>query len=62
MMRNITDKECIEMLDAYDDTADQEAAHSQCEALLMSFLRGNGYGKVAEAYEAARDRVGFWYA
>lgn len=61
-MRNLTATEVIEMLDAYDDTADQEAAHTQCEDLLMSFLRGNDFGKVAEAYEAARDRVGFWYA
>lgn len=61
-MRNLSDKEVIELLDGFDEGVDEEVAHSEAEKMLMAFLRGNGFGKVAEAYEAARDRVGFWYA
>ena len=41
---------------------DPEAAHGHAEGLLMAYLRSWGHGDIADAYERARDRVGFYYA
>jgi hypothetical protein len=41
---------------------DNEAVHYAADDLLLNFLRSEGYNDIAEAYERARDRVGFWYA
>ena len=54
--------DAIFMLDALKDGDDEEVAHGEAEQILMAFLRGNDFAKVADAFEAARDRVGFWYA
>lgn len=35
--------------------------HIDADRAIVGFLRGVGYADVADAYEAARDRVGFWY-
>lgn len=41
---------------------DPESAHGRAEDIICQFLKDNGFGDVAEAFEAARDRVGFWYS
>lgn len=47
-------------LNALDD--DPESGHAQADEQLVAFVREIGYSDVAEAYEQARRRVGFWYA
>lgn len=59
-MRNLTDKEAVELLDRLDQ--ESLGSHFEADNILMAALRGAGLAKVAEAYEAARDRVGFWYS
>ena len=39
-----------------------EMMHSEAEDLICGFLKEVGYGDAADAFESARDRVGFWYA
>lgn len=41
---------------------DPEIAHGQAEDIIMEFLASNGMGEVSDAFEKARDRIGFWYA
>lgn len=36
-------------------------AHMEADALLLAWLRERGDGDIVDAYEAARDRVGFYY-
>ena len=55
-------EEVIEALDAMQHNDDPESAHGCAEDILCDFLRAQGYSGVAEAFESARDRVGFWYA
>jgi hypothetical protein len=45
-------------LDGYDI----EESHWKADAFLLVFLNEIGYQDVTEAWERARDRVGFWYA
>lgn len=40
------------------DGADQEVAHGRADEILLSCVPED----VADAYRAARDRIGFWYA
>lgn len=47
---------------ARNGRADRECAHSDADAALVKFLREAGHGEVADAYECAREAVGFWYA
>ncbi len=39
-----------------------EEAHMEAEAILCDFLRAQGHDAVAEAFEQAKERVGFWYS
>ena len=41
---------------------DPKIDHCRADDLLCEFLRAKGFGDVAEAYERAANRVGFWYA
>lgn len=41
---------------------DTEEAHSTADRILLEVLRSHGLGEVANAFELARDDVGFWYA
>lgn len=41
---------------------DKERDHCDADDLLCEALRLLGGGDVADAYEAACERVGFWYA
>lgn len=52
----------VQLLDALDD-GDPEAAHGDAEEIVMAFLRASDDGEaVANAFERAQKRVGFWYA
>jgi hypothetical protein len=57
----MTKYDVINLLDAMDDK-NPEVAHIEAENILMAFLKDNGFPEVAEAYERAQGRVGFWYA
>ena len=52
-------KRAIKELDALTD-ADPENAHSTADDVLIDFIRSAGYPEVAEAYQRAEIRVGFW--
>ena len=41
---------------------DPEVDHGNAEKILLEYLRLRGETAVAEAFERARERVGFWYA
>lgn len=58
---SMTKYDAVMMLDRLDDS-DPESAHGEAEDILMAFLKANEFPEVAEAFEKARDRVGFWYA
>jgi hypothetical protein len=62
MMTDEKKRELILQFEAMEYGSDEEAAHGTADDLLIEFLREIGYEDVADAYEAARDRVGFWYA
>ena len=53
--------EAVKELNAITN-GDNEYAHCQADKILKEFLRSNGYAKVADAFDEADDRVGFWYA
>jgi hypothetical protein len=52
----------VKKLNAMDNGDDQEIAHCEAENVLTEYLREIGHEAIADAFEAARDRVGFWYA
>jgi hypothetical protein len=56
--------EIIQELDAMSPATDPENGHSRADDLLLEFLKNHDPASkdVAEAWERARDRVGFWYA
>lgn len=54
--------DAISRLSALEAGTDAERAHGEAEAILLRFLREIERGEVADAFEAARERVGFWYA
>ena len=39
-----------------------DTEHIEAEKILCEFIRTIGHADVADAFEAARRRVGFWYA
>ena len=39
----------------------QPESHMRAEDILCEVLRANNLRKVAAAFEAAKDRIGFWY-
>lgn len=57
----MTKEELIERLNALTNS-DKEAAHAEADCLLTDALLLAGMGDVVDAYIAAKDRVGFWYA
>ena len=57
----LTTVEVIERLNALTK-GDPEIAHGEADDLLIAFLRWSGHSNVADAWVAACDRVGFWYA
>ena len=53
----MTTAEIVAALDALDDH-DEEAAHGAADGLLLEAVPP----EVREAWERARNRIGFWYA
>lgn len=39
-----------------------EEGHCLADRTILQFLRDNGFSQVADAWDSARERVGFWYA
>ena len=58
----MTLQEIIDELDAMQRSGDPESAHGRADDLLCLALRGLGVGEVADAWESACMRVGFWYS
>lgn len=57
----MTQEEAIKELDAIN--ADKEMAHVEADAVLIQFLRDNGFADVADAWTNCEERHnGFWYA
>ena len=54
------EKEAVRCLDGL--AGDPESAHGFADQYLVDFLKNAGFTRVAEAYERAEKRVGFWYA
>lgn len=54
-------QEVVDRLNALPG-ADQESEHAEADSLLMDALRLVGGHEIADAFNAASDRVGFWYA
>lgn len=61
---NMTKDQAVSTLNAigFPASSDEEADHQNADDILVKFLRANGHKDVADAWERARDRVGFWYA
>lgn len=57
----MTIDEAIEKLNSLTDD-DPEVAHVTADKILCDFLRAHGFGAVADVFDAADTRVGFWYA
>ena len=57
----LTTCEAIDRLDYLSD-GDKEIAHQMADEIIMAALRFNELRELAEAWEAARSRIGFWYA
>lgn len=55
-------KQFVDSLDALPEDGDQEISHGDADNILLQCLREAGLGEVADAWQRARDRVGFWYA
>lgn len=54
--------EAVAELDAMPADTDEENAHGEADRILCEVLRESGLNEVADAFERARDRVGFWYS
>lgn len=39
-----------------------EQGHIQADRVLLQFLRDNGFAQVVDAWDAAEERLGFWYS
>lgn len=50
----------VDALNAID--GDPESDHLIAEDIVMTYLRQSDATAIAEAFEGARYRVGFWYA
>ena len=53
--------EAVKQLEALR-TASSERGHKEAVAILLAYLRSTGSGDVADAWEAAHERQGVWYA
>jgi hypothetical protein len=55
-------EQAIAELNAMPKGGDEEILHDQADKIVCEVLKSVGCREVAEAFEAAQDRVGFWYA
>jgi len=53
--------EAIKQLEALE-SGDPERAHIEAEDIICNYLKEIGATEIVEAYDEARERVGFWYA
>jgi hypothetical protein len=60
----VTKEEAVAKLNALGPPNPSDAAvdHAVAEDVLCAFLRSNGAAEVADAFEAASKRVGFYYS
>jgi hypothetical protein len=54
----VTIDEAVEKLDSLSKHGDTESDHGFADDILLKFVPQ----EIADAYNRARDRVGFWYA
>ena len=54
--------EALKKLGELTANSDNEIAHSVADAALLTYLEETGQKELADAWRAAEDRVGFWYA
>jgi len=52
----------IDRLNAIDASGDTEHDHGEADDILVDALRYLGQTELADAYVAAKERSGFWYA
>lgn len=45
-----------------DPDSEPSSTHVAADDLIIEFLRSEGYGDVADAYEDCREKVDFWYS
>ena len=45
-----------------DLDGDPETSHSMADEILLDYLKSIGDVSLADAFERARKRIGFWYA
>ena len=57
----MTTQEGIEKLNGLSRPMEPEDVHWDADEILLAVLRSNGLSEVADAWDACRDRVGFWY-
>ena len=55
-------QESIDQLNAMKEGDDAEIQHGKAEDILCNYLKEIGATELADAFEGACDRVGFWYA
>ena len=58
----LTTADAIALLNAIPESDGGQQHHEDADAILLRCLRTLGYGDVATAYHAARERAHFWYA
>jgi len=54
----MTEQDAVEMISVLDEN-DYERSHGIADDILISFLRENGFNKIADAYTEASERIGF---
>ena len=55
-------QEAVKALDSMPANGDPEALHGEAENIIDCYLREIGAGELADAFDNACGRVGFWYA
>ena len=60
MSKETVEQVIFELNSLTDD--DPERAHGQAEDLLLDYLKSEGHEDVADAFNRAVSRCGFWYA
>ena len=57
----MTEQEAINLINNLPED-DPESAHVYADEAVMEFLKANGFSGLAEAWVAADEDIGFWYA
>lgn len=64
----MSEAEAVQKLDALKHVDDgqmylsNEDDHKAADGILLDFLRANGNGALADAFDRARERLDFWYS